>query len=127
MIPLYEYIISKDNISDVSRLNKELNNGFDIIKKMLEEEIVKFDFQVREMRTGNIELITKNYKTKNDDLLGQRFVFYIESNPMTLRRQPLVNGWNIKEWDNHPRKMGEFKTIKEMCDYFKNWVNKKLI
>lgn len=33
MIPLYEYIISKDNISDVSRLNKELNNGFNTIKK----------------------------------------------------------------------------------------------
>ena len=105
--------IQYDTVEDELSINSEL--------------IQKYKFKSRTLRTGNIELITLDYKTKNDDLLGQRFVFYIKSNPMCLRRQPWVKTWTGPDWDNHARKIGEFKTVDEMCRFFERYVEKKLI
>lgn len=88
------------------------------------ELMQKYKFKSRTLKTGNIELITMDYKTKNDDLLGQRFVFYIKSNHICLRRQPWVKGWNGPYWDYHPRLMGNFENVDEMCRFFERYVEK---
>lgn len=124
MIHILEYLKVNDIKKDIKVKKHDLIEG----ELSIDSDIIdKFNFTSRTLRTGNIELVTMDYKTKNDDLLGQRFVFYIKSNPMTLRRQPLMKGWNKEDWDNHPRKMGEFATIEEMCNFFEKFVQKKLI
>lgn len=99
---------------------------YDLVEDKLsinEYIIKKYHFESRKLKSGNIELVTKEYKTKNDSYSGQRFVFHVTSEPFALRRQPMLS----KDWDYHPRKMGEFKTIEDMCVYFEKWVEKKLI
>lgn len=133
MIPLYEYIISKDNIENVSKLNKD---EVSIIKSILKEEIEKFNFDIRVIKTGNIELKSidaiythgRELTSKPNMLSGVKFVFYIKSNPMILRRQYMtIDAWTKKEiWSNPPSNMKTFDNIEDMAEYLKKWMKKNL-
>ena len=136
MISINEYFFN-EKISSIDEylLSKNQYDTFDIngvddseIKELMIDNIDKKYleiFKIRTLKTGNIELISDNMCFNGHT--GLKFVLYIKSKPMCIRRNfKLQSPWSKKIfWSEPPAKQGEYETIEELMKGFNEWLNKK--
>ena len=126
---LYEFLLSKDNAKDVTNAPLDKDETGDAALEYLGEKFCN-KFDIRKLRTGNVELILKNIEYKVPGGLHTcdrlKFTLYVNSKPMTIRRAyGYTNALkHTEEWQSPASKMKDYNSIEELCDDFKNWISK---
>lgn len=121
-----EFLLSKDNAKEQNELDIDIDDREvkELLTTYVDQKYLKA-FKVRVLKTGNIELISDNMSALGHT--GLKFVLYIKSNPMCIRRMYKTDYFNSSYgWSNPPAKQSEHETIEDLMKSFNDWLNKKV-
>lgn len=121
-----EFLLSKDTAKDQNELDIDIDDREvkEFLTTYLDQKYLKA-FKARVLKTGNIELISDNMCFHGHT--GLKFVLYIKSNPMCVRRRFKINFTNgAHGWSDPPAKQSEHETVEDLMKSFNDWLNKKV-
>ena len=121
-----EFLLSKETAKDQNELDIDIDDREvkEFLTTYLDPKYIKA-FKVRILKTGNIELISDNMSFHGHT--GLKFVLYIKSKPMCIRRRFKIDFTDgSRGWSDPPAKQSENENIEDLMQSFNDWLNKKV-